>query len=116
MDNERVLKKIEELMKIHRISRYRLAQLSGIKKSTITTIFNKRSTVSLRNLSKICKAFDLTLSEFFAMLEESPGVSADSDFPMEWWNDLPQDKRRKVSTIMFTLAALDEDEKQENVK
>ena len=69
MDNESVLKKIEELMRQRGYTKYKLAKLSGISKSTITTIFNKRSTVSLYNLSRICCAFNLTLSEFFAMME-----------------------------------------------
>ncbi len=106
MDNERVLEKIEELMKQHKFSKYRLAKESGIKKSTVTTIFNKRSTVSLYNLSKMCKAFDLTLSEFFAMLEE-PKTETDQDFPLNWWHSLPPDKRRQVATIMYAVAELD---------
>lgn len=106
MDNERVLEKIEELMKQHKFSKYRLAKESGIKKSTVTTIFNKRSTVSLYNLSKMCKAFDLTLSEFFAMLEE-PKTETGQDFPLNWWHSLPPDKRRQVATIMYAVAELD---------
>lgn len=47
MENERLLAKIEELMKQRGYSRYRLSQLSGIKQSTLTTMFNKRSTVSI---------------------------------------------------------------------
>lgn len=107
MDNESVLEKIEELMSQHGYTRYKLAKLSGISKSTITTIFNKRSTMSLYNLSKICKAFDLTLSEFFAMLEGNPEAGIIQDFPLEWWASLPPEKRRQVTTIMRVVAELD---------
>ena len=37
MENERLLAKIEELMKQRGYSRYRLSQLSGIKQSTLTS-------------------------------------------------------------------------------
>ncbi len=106
MENERILEKIEELMAEHEFTKYRLAKLSGIKKSTITTIFTKRSTVSVYNLSKMCKAFDLTLSEFFAMLEGEPRTDRIQNFPVEWWNSLQPDTRRKVSAMMFTMAEL----------
>ena len=107
MDNESVLKKIEELMRQRGYTKYKLAKLSGISKSTVTTIFNKRSTVSLYNLSQICRAFGLTLSEFLAMLEGKSEEKMIQDFPLEWWSSLPPEKRRQVTTIMRTIAELD---------
>ena len=112
MENERILEKIEELMAQYGYSKYKLAKLSGIKKSTITTIFTKRSTVSVYNLSLMCKDFNLTLSEFFAMLEGEPRLDAVQDFPLEWWNSLMPEIRRKVATLMFVLAGLMEKEDQ----
>lgn len=107
MDNERVLEKIEELMLVHGYSKYRLSKLSGISKSTLATIFNKRSTVSLNNLSLLCDAFDLTLSEFFALFEgKETEKKVILDFPVEWWNGLDPEVRRKMSTLMFTMAKL----------
>ena len=84
MDNESVLKKIEELMLQRGYTRYMLAKVSGISKSTITTIFNRRSTMSLYNLSKVCRAFDLTLSEFFSMLEGKTENGLLQDFPLAY--------------------------------
>ncbi|MCI8836913.1 MAG: helix-turn-helix transcriptional regulator [Hungatella sp.] len=107
MDNESVLKKIEELMLQRGYTRYMLAKVSGISKSTITTIFNRRSTMSLYNLSKVCRAFDLTLSEFFSMLEGKTENGLLQDFPLDWWSSLPPEKRRQVTTIMRVVAELD---------
>ena len=72
MENERLLAKIEELMKQRGYSRYRLSQLSGIKQSTLTTMFNKRSTVSIDTLTKISKAFGMKCSEFLSLVEDTP--------------------------------------------
>ena len=72
MENERLLLKIEELMKQRGYSRYRLSQLSGIKQSTLTTMFNKRSTVSIDTLTKISKAFGMRCSEFLSLVEDGP--------------------------------------------
>ena len=73
MENERLLAKIEELMKQRGYSRYRLSQLSGIKQSTLTTMFNKRSTVSIDTLTKISKAFGMKCSEFLKPGRRHPG-------------------------------------------
>lgn len=114
-DNEQILQKLEQLMEAHRFTRYRLAKLSGIKMSTITTIFNKRSTVSLVNLCKMCGAFGLPLSEFFASLEGRADGNVDCVFPMEWWRSLSAEEQKKVASVMFLVAELyrrdDEDEK-----
>jgi len=107
MDNESILKKIEELMTQRGYTKYKLAKLSGISKSTITTIFNKRSTVSLYNLSKMCCAFNLTMSEFFAMMEGKSDAGLIQEFPLEWWSSLPPEKRRQVSTIMYVVSEMD---------
>lgn len=107
MDNERVLEKIEELMEQRGYTKYKLAQLSGIQKSTITTMFKKRSTVSIQNLSLMCRAFNLTLTDFFAMLEEIPKTGSLRDFPAEWWESLTPEKRRQVTEIIKKIAELD---------
>lgn len=72
MENERLLQKIEELMAQRGFTRYRLSQLSGIKQSTLTTMFNKRSTISIENLVKISQAFGMKCSEFLSLVEEDP--------------------------------------------
>ena len=41
MENERILEKLEELMARYEWSKYKLAKLSGISKSTVTTIDRK---------------------------------------------------------------------------
>ena len=107
MENERILEKLEELMARYEWSKYKLAKLSGISKSTVTTIFTKRSTVSVYNLSLMCRAFNLTLSEFFAMLEGKPEAGIIQEFPLEWWSSLPPEKRRQVSAVMYVMAELD---------
>ena len=82
MENERLLAKIEELMKQRGYSRYRLSQLSGIKQSTLTTMFNKRSTVSIDTLTKISKAFGMKCSEFLSLVEDTPEEHTAKDFPV----------------------------------
>ena len=95
--------KIEELMKQRGYSRYRLSQLSGIKQSTLTTMFNKRSTVSIDTLTKISKAFGMRCSEFLSLLEDDPDENTAKDFPVCEWEALNKDRKHVVVLMMRLL-------------
>ena len=45
---------------------YQLAERSGLPQSTISSWYQKGMTPSFSSLEKICDAFGLTLSQFFA--------------------------------------------------
>ena len=60
-----VLKKIDFLRKQNGWTIYKLAEESGITQSTLANMFARKSTPSISTLSQICKAFDITLSDFF---------------------------------------------------
>ena len=47
-------------------SEYQLAERSGLPKSTISSWYKKSMTPSFASLEKICDAFGVTLSQFFA--------------------------------------------------
>ena len=52
-------------------SEYQLAERSGLPQSTISSWYKKDMTPSFASLEKICDAFGITLSQFFADGEES---------------------------------------------
>ena len=66
-----VLEKLRSLMVEHRINENQLAKLSGVPQSTINSLFKKYNTPSIATLEQLCKAFDLTLSDFFYQIEAS---------------------------------------------
>ena len=49
---------------------YQLAERSGLPQSTISSWYKKGMTPSFSSLEKICEAFGLTLSQFFADAED----------------------------------------------
>lgn len=100
MDNERILDKIEELMEQRDMTRYKLAKISGIKHSTLTTMLNKRSVVSITNLNKICRAFGMKLSEFISLVEDNPGSHNVSDFPIAEWEPLTPEYKHLIIYMM----------------
>ena len=60
-----ILKRIKELMKERGWSEYRLRIESGLPQSTLNNMFARETTPSIYTLEPICKAFGMTLSQFF---------------------------------------------------
>lgn len=65
-----VLEKILELKQQRGWSEYRLSEESGIAQTTISSWFKRNITPSVGSLENVCKAFNITLSQFFAEEEE----------------------------------------------
>lgn len=68
-----VLDRILELRLERNWTEYRLSEESGIAQTTISSWFSKDITPTIPSLTNICKAFNITLSEFFAF-DNSPVV------------------------------------------
>lgn len=49
---------------------YQLAEEAGLTQSTISSWYRKNMIPSIPSLEKICTAFDITLSQFFAMEDD----------------------------------------------
>ncbi|MEE1048944.1 MAG: helix-turn-helix domain-containing protein [Clostridia bacterium] len=61
-----VLERIMQLRLQRGWTEYRLSEESGIAQTTISSWFKKDITPSVPSLENICKAFNITLSKFFA--------------------------------------------------
>jgi transcriptional regulator with XRE-family HTH domain len=60
-----VIAHIMTLAKERDWTQYRLAREANLPQTTIANIYNRGSVPSIVTLEMICKAFDMTLSEFF---------------------------------------------------
>ena len=61
-----IIDKIYQLMSARNWTAYMLAEQSGVDASTIGHMFAKRQIPKIPTLEKICRAFGLTLAEFFS--------------------------------------------------
>lgn len=66
-----IIKRIDELLDINSWTLYRLAQESDLAFSSINNIYNRKTMPTITTLSKICKGFGISLSEFFSF-EDNP--------------------------------------------
>ncbi len=67
--------KLRKLLRDRNWTEYRLAKNSGLSESTIANIFTRNTVPSIPTLEAVCKAFGITLAQFFSdneMVELSP--------------------------------------------
>lgn len=63
-------KRIRELMEERKWTDYRLAKEAKLSHSTVTNMFNRNNAPTLPTLEAVCRAFGITLAQFFAEGEE----------------------------------------------
>lgn len=61
-----ILKRITSLMNSRNWTLYKLAKESDIPYSSLNSMFQKNNQPTISTLEKICKAFNITLSDFFS--------------------------------------------------
>ena len=79
-----VLERIEQHMKQRGWSVYRLCKESGLAQSTLSHVFRKHSEPTISTLETICKAFGITLGEFFSDGELTPLTREQRELLDKW--------------------------------
>lgn len=95
-----VLGKLHKLLDERGWTDYRLAQMSGLHESTISNIYRWNNIPTITTLESICKAFGITLSQFFAdddsdMVEVSPELKE----LLDAWKPLTPTQRATVLQV-----------------
>ena len=73
------LERLRKLLSDRGWTEYRLSKECGLSQSTIGNIYRRNTTPSIDTLEIICKAFGITLSQFFAetdMVELTPELKS----------------------------------------
>ena len=73
-------------------SEYRLAKECGLSESTIANIFRRNCTPSFSTLEIICKAFGVSLSQFFAEDDMVALTSEEKELIEKWAMLTPEQK------------------------
>lgn len=95
-----IIARIEQLCEKKNISRYRLAQKSGIAQSSISTLLNRKSVPTIQTLEKICDGLDITLAQFFTEDEEYPDLTSDQKQLLSDWNAMDDHQKELVKAYI----------------
>jgi len=94
-----VIERIQELMDMRGWSQYRLRQETQLPQSTISNIFKRVSAPNLSTLEIICKAFGISLSQFFAE-GELISVSREQRELLDRWATLTERQKEAFLVLM----------------
>ena len=61
-----IIKHIKDLMDERGWTNYRIDKEAGLSQSTITNLFNRNNAPTIPTLEAVCRAFGITLSQFFS--------------------------------------------------
>ena len=82
---------------------YQLAERSGLPQSTISSWYKKGMTPSFSSLEKICEAFGLTLSQFFADAEDRLALTPAQRALLDKWSRLTPGQQSSLLALMDAM-------------
>lgn len=100
-----VLGKISALREERGWTTYRLAKLSGIPQSTISTWYRKNLLPPVDKLELICQTFGISMADFFNDTDMLVSMTEDEKNMLLQWGRLTPGQRKAVLNIVNLLLA-----------
>ena len=96
--------KLKMLLKNRGWTEYKLSKYSGLSESTIGNIFSRNTVPSISTLEAICKAFGITLSQFFSD-DENELVELNDELKELFndWMTLSKEQKEAVRHLLKTM-------------
>ena len=91
--------RIAELAQERNWSNYELAKRSGVQLSTIQNMYHRNYEPTIPTLQALCKAFGISLSQFFAV-GELADVTEEQREILSLWNRLSDEQKSIVRALM----------------
>lgn len=91
--------RLEEILKKHGYTKYRLSKESNLPESTLSNIFHRGTIPTIATLEAICETLHITLAEFFSentLVEMTPELQEFYDV----WTCLTPEKRKHILQTM----------------
>lgn len=99
-----VLKKILEYRLERNWTEYQLAEKSNLPQSTISSWYRKNQMPTVQSLDKICQAFNITLSQFFAENSKETIVLTDTQHKLlDSYNKLTLPQQNAVLHLLTSF-------------
>lgn len=98
-----IQKRIKDLMEERGWTDYRLAMESGLSHSTVSNMFKRNNAPTIPTLEAICKAFGITLSQFFAESEEAVILTDEQREIFATWSLLSPKQKSLLLEFLGTM-------------
>ena len=114
MQESEIMERIKTLCTVRGWTFYRLAKQSGITYSTLCTMLHKATAPSIPTLVKLCRGFDISLSEFFDTDNDWATLSPSQKEHMQLWDALNEDNQQATEKYMQYLLSEQKNNRQDN--
>lgn len=94
-----VLKKLQDLQAKYGWTDYKIAKESGLSPNTISNIYKRGNQPSISTLEAICKAFGITMGQFFCE-NETVELTPEVSMLIEKWNTLDDMQKAAIWQVM----------------
>lgn len=82
---------------------YHLAEKADLPQSTISSWYRKNMMPSIQSLEKICNAFDITISQFFAEENINFSLTPTQKDLLQNWSRLDKAQQQSLLNFLKTL-------------
>lgn len=96
-----ILQRLAELQSQYGWSDYRIAKEAGLSPNTVSNIYRRNNIPSMTTLEALCKAFGITMAQFFAdndMIEVTPEIKE----LVDRWSALTAEQKTVIWQILKT--------------
>lgn len=97
----KILDRLKDLQQRHGWSDYKIAKEAGLSPNTVSNIYRRGNTPSMVTLESLCKAFGITMAQFFAegeMIEVTPELR----MLFDKWSTLTEEQKAALWQILKT--------------
>lgn len=101
-------KRIKQLMEERGWTDYRLAKEANLSHSTITNVFKRNNAPTLPTLEVICRAFGITLAQFFAEGGEAVEITDEQRELFAKWSTLTEKQKALLLEFISTLMSTEQ--------
>lgn len=91
---------IKELMAERGWTNYRLGKEASLSHSTITNLFNRNNAPTIPTLEAVCRAFGITLSQFFSEGNTPTELTEEQRTLFAAWSTLNDDQKEALLLLM----------------
>jgi len=95
-----IIDRVERIRQAKNLSRYRMAQRSGLSQSSISNLLNRRNVPSIQTLEKICNGLGMTLAQFFSADGERPNLTKEQEHVLDVWDQLNEMEKARVKAFV----------------
>lgn len=101
-----VIKRVDDLCKLHNMSKYRLSQITGISQSAFSKLSKQQSSLSVDTIQRICNAFGISMAQFFKDSDSYPDLTQQQLTLLSYWDKLTKEKKEYALIMIEKLSEL----------